>query len=205
MCTGSSTGGSQGDRQEVVRPICFGTYNIRISWNGVLESALQVMLQTNVDLGVFQETKVTKVVYTRVPSKYWVVVSESLSAHSGRANFFFCEAEEFTVEVFHLHNANIFSFQLASGVQWWYIMGCYLVPDDASTIEGVVTSIRQQPLGAELLVTGDFNYDLVAPQGHAQDEEIEADLYMVGMDEMSAHLLSWHKDGRTWRMLCRGQ
>ena len=52
-----------GIRQEVVRPIRFGTYNIRNVWNVGLETALQVMLQANVDLEVFQDTKVTKGVY----------------------------------------------------------------------------------------------------------------------------------------------
>ena len=62
MCQsmGESTGGGQGDRQGVVCLIRFETYNIRNGWNGGLESALRRMPQTNMDLGVFQETKLTK-------------------------------------------------------------------------------------------------------------------------------------------------
>ena len=45
-------------------PIKFGTYNIRNGRNGGLESALRVMAQANIDLGVFQETKCTDGIYT---------------------------------------------------------------------------------------------------------------------------------------------
>ena len=40
-------------------PICFGNYNIRNGRNGGLKSALRGMGQANVDVGVFQETKLT--------------------------------------------------------------------------------------------------------------------------------------------------
>ena len=53
MCwsTGKSTRGTV--------PIRFGTYNIRNGHNGGLGSALREMSQTNIDLVIFQETKVT--------------------------------------------------------------------------------------------------------------------------------------------------
>ena len=46
-------------------PIRFGTYNIRNGRNRGLESALRGMSQANMDLGIFQETKVTDGIYTR--------------------------------------------------------------------------------------------------------------------------------------------
>ena len=44
-------------------PIKFGTYNIRNGSNGGLEAALRGMEQSNMDLGVMQETKITDGVY----------------------------------------------------------------------------------------------------------------------------------------------
>ena len=58
-------GGGGAGRQEVVHLIYFGTYNIRNGQNGGLEYTLKRMLQDNVYLGVFQETKVTQGIYTR--------------------------------------------------------------------------------------------------------------------------------------------
>ena len=40
-------------------PIRFGTYNIRNVRNRGLKLALREMSQANMDLGIFQETKVT--------------------------------------------------------------------------------------------------------------------------------------------------
>ncbi len=44
------------------------TYNIRSGRSGGLEAALRAMAQANVDLGVFQETKLTDDIYARMSS-----------------------------------------------------------------------------------------------------------------------------------------
>ena len=54
--TGHTVEGGGGGRA----PIRFGTYNIRNGWNGRLESAFRGMTQVNVNVGVFQETKLTE-------------------------------------------------------------------------------------------------------------------------------------------------
>ena len=91
MCrrTGSSTGGGQGGRHEAIRLIRFGAYNIRYGRNRELESTLRGMSQANMDLGVFQETKVTKGIYTQEYSGYKVVASEALRAHRGGVAVFY--------------------------------------------------------------------------------------------------------------------
>ena len=45
--------------------IRFGTYSIRNGRNGGLELELREVSQANIDLGIFQETKVTDGIYTR--------------------------------------------------------------------------------------------------------------------------------------------
>ena len=44
-------------------------------------------------------------------------------------------------------------------------MGCYLAPDDTLTIESVVAALKERPVGAKLLVAGDFNANLAEPEG----------------------------------------
>ena len=117
------------------RPIHFGTYNIRNGQNGGLESALRVMSKANMDLGVFQETKITNSIYTHESSVYKVVAVEELSAHSGGIVIFYPSAEHLFVESFQYHGANVISFQLASGDRRWYIAGFYVAPDNTLTIE----------------------------------------------------------------------
>ena len=44
-------------------------------------------------------------------------------------------------------------------------MGCYLALNDNLTIERVVKALRERPKRAELMVAGDLNINLVAPEG----------------------------------------
>ena len=46
-------------------PISFGIYNIRNSLNRVLNLALRGVSQANMDLGIFQETKITDGIHIR--------------------------------------------------------------------------------------------------------------------------------------------
>ena len=80
------------------RPICFGTYNIRNGRNRGLESALRGMYQDNMDLGVFQETKLRKRIYMRESSGYKVVAIEAPSSHSSGISIFYQIAGHFYVE-----------------------------------------------------------------------------------------------------------
>ena len=70
-------------------PIRFATYNIRNGHNGGLESALRGMSQANMDLGIFQETKVTDCIYTCGSAGYSVIATDAPSRHcSGLAVFY---------------------------------------------------------------------------------------------------------------------
>ena len=60
------------------KPIRFETYNIRNVRNGGLDSALRGMSQSNMYLGIFQETKFIGGVYTCRLSGYIVVSTEAL-------------------------------------------------------------------------------------------------------------------------------
>ena len=73
----------------MVRPIRFGMYKIWNSRNGGLESDPRGLSQANMDLGVFQETKVTKGIYTREYSGYKLVASEELRSHRGGVAVFY--------------------------------------------------------------------------------------------------------------------
>ena len=93
--TGVSTGGGWGKVQGVEKSTCsirFGIYNIRNGRNvrnGGLEYALRRISQANMDLGVFQETKLIKRIYTHESSGYKVVATEAPSAHSGDVAIFY--------------------------------------------------------------------------------------------------------------------
>ena len=88
-------------------------------------------------------------------------------------------------------------------------MGCYLAPDDTSTIERFVEALKERPKGAELLVAGDMNTNLADPEGDRRGEDIAEALVTEGLEDMSAHFLPrrrpWCQDGRTWSMQLEGR
>ena len=79
-------------------PIRFGTHNIRNGRNGGLEAALWGMSQANMDLVIFQETKLTDGIYTRRSDGYSVVATDALSRHRGGVAIFHRPARHFTME-----------------------------------------------------------------------------------------------------------
>ena len=118
-------------------------------------------------------------------------------------------APNFAVEAVQQFRPNVVSFQLATGGRRWYIVGCYLAPEDTSRIESVVSALKERPRGSELLVAVDFNTNLEDPEGYRRGEDIAAALATDGLEDMSAHFLPqrspWCRDGRTWSMIREGR
>ena len=118
--------------------------------------------QANMDLVILQEMKLTDGIYTRGSVGYSVVATDAPSRHYGRVAIFHRPEMHFVVEAVQTFGQNIIGFQLTMGARRWYIVGCYLAPDDTSTIERVVEAIRERPKGAELMVAGDLTIILAA-------------------------------------------
>ena len=144
---------NRGSTKEEV-PIKFGTYNIRNGRNGGLESAFWGMAQANIDLGVSQEKKCTDGIYTRESAGYRVVVTDVPSRHRSGVAQFYRPSSLLAVEEVREYGPNVISFEGATGRRRWYIIGCYLAPEDARTIERVVTALGDQPHGTALVVAG---------------------------------------------------
>ena len=98
---------------------------------------------------------------------------------------------------------------METGWRRWYIIGCYLAPDDARTIERVVTALGDQPRGTALIVAGDFNTDLGDMACDRRGTEIAAAITEAGLEDMTAHFLprkrKWGRERRTWSMVRGGK
>ena len=202
MChnTGSSTRGGV--------PIRFGTYSIRNGCNRGIELELRGESQANMDLGIFQDTKVTDVIYTCGSAGYSVVATDAPSQHRGGVAVFYRPAPHFLVGAVQHFGPNVVGFHLATGGRRWYIVVCYLSPDDTLTIDSVAAALKERPQGAELLVAGYFNVKLSEPEVDRRQEDIAAALATEGLEDMSVHFLplrrSWCRDGSTWSMIRTG-
>ena len=99
------------------------------------------MSQANMDLGIFQEMKCTDGIYTRKSAGYRVVATDAPSRHRGGVALFYRPLPLFEVEAVREYGINFLRFEVATGARRWYIIRCYLAPDDAETIERVVAAL----------------------------------------------------------------
>ena len=179
----------------------FGTYNIRNRRNGGLESALRGMSQANMYLGIFQETKCTDGIYTRESAGYRVVATDAPSRHRGGVALVYRPSPLFEVETVREYRPNVLSFEVATGARRWYIIGYYLAPDDAETIERVVTALGDIPKGTALIVVGDLNTDLGDAESDRRGSEIAAAMTEAGVEDMASRFLprkrNWGRERRT--------
>ena len=122
---------------------------------------------------------------------------------------FYRPSPHFAVEAVRQFGPNVIGFQLAAGVRRWYIIGCYLAPDDTSMIESVVATIKERPQGTALLVAGDLNTTLTDPKNDRRGTEIAAALTEEGLEDMAVHFLPrqrrWGRERRTWSMVQEGK
>ena len=101
------------------------------------------------------------------------------------------------------------TFRWRRGSQLWFVMGYYLAPYDASSIECVIAATVQCPWGTSLLVPGDFNAGFAEPEGHVCNDSIFAAVMMAGLKYISGHFLlcqiPWEWEVSTWSMLYQGR
>ena len=143
--------------------------------------------------------------YTRESAGYRVIATDAPSRHRGGVALFYRPSPLFAVEAFREYITNVLIFEVATGGRQWYINGCYLTPDDAQTIERVVTALGDQPGGTALIVAGDLNMDLGATENDRRGSEIAAAMTEAGVEDMLAHFLPrkrpWGRERRTWGMV----
>ena len=94
------------------------------------------------DLGIFQETKLTDGIYTRGSAGYSAVATNAPSRHRGGVAIIHWTSPHFAVEAVQQFVPNVIGFQLEMGAWRRYIVGCYLALDVTSTIESFVEALR---------------------------------------------------------------
>ena len=101
------------------------------------------------------------------------------------------------------------SFEVATGARRWYIIGCYLAPNNTETIKRVVTTLGDRPKGTALIVAGDLNTDLEESESDRRGTEIAAAMTEVGVEDVTAHFLPrkcrWGRERRAWIMVREGK
>ena len=167
------------------------------------------MDQANMYLCIFKETKCTEGIYTHESAGYRVVATDAPSRHRSGVAQFYRPSPLFVVETVRKFGPNVVIFQLEIGPRQWYIIGCYLAPDDTSTIESVVAALKERPRGTAMVVAGDLNTVLDNPENYRRGREIAAALTEAGLEDTTAYFLPhwrrWGLERRTWSMVREGK
>jgi hypothetical protein len=163
LCLPSQTDGSGS--------IVVATWNISNGRNGRLESALRSMEAMGIDLGVFLEIKLMGRIYTWNSSQYSVVASDVPSAHQGGIALFWRANKTYKVKDRCIHGPNMLSFVIVMGSQHFYVVGCYIPPNNLCTLPQVKQALNKCPKGHTPLFIGDLNVNLHAPWDE-RDEQI---------------------------------
>ena len=188
-CTGQAVEGGGGGHM----PICFGIYNIRNRQSGGLELAVRGMVQSNVDVGVFQKTKLADSIYIQGLAGYKVIAKPAPIRQRGGVTLFYQEYPAFAVEAIYQFGVNVIACQMVKGERRWYIVGCYLALGDGATIQEVEAEVAEPPRGTDLIVAGDSKVDLERTSRCGRDEDIAATAATEGIEDISAHFLLQHR------------
>ena len=170
-----------------------------------------------VDIAVLQETKLTGGIHTRSSSGYTIVASEAPGKKQGGIALCWKEDnEQFEIEGTKFWNAHVVSFQLVTGVDRFYVMGCYIPPGDISALDDVQRAWRAMPQGCTPLLMGDLNINLDIPRDAREMTIVDQcdDMDLVDMGDNFLQRPQRQQRGRqciprghrwTWRMRRQGR
>ncbi len=164
---------------------------------------MQAMKLMGVDSGILLETKLTKGVYTRWSSGYHVQATHAPSAWQGGISLFWRASDLYEVKEVELRGPNVLSFQLVLGATRYYIVGCYIPPNNLTTLTHVKQAWMACPKGCLPIVLGDLNVNL-ATLHKEQDETITKQVDTMNLVDMSSRFHQRRErnfHGRwTWQM-----
>ena len=69
----------------------------------------------------------------------------ALIRHHGRVVVSYRVSLRFAVEEIQKFGLSVVRFRLETGEYLWYIIGCYLAPNKASTITSIISMLRDHP------------------------------------------------------------
>jgi hypothetical protein len=95
-----------------------------------------------------------------------------------------------------IRGPNVLSFQLVSGAARWYIIGCYIPPNDLTTLTHVDEAWRACPKGCLPILLGDLNVNLAAPRND-RDDTIADQVDAMALIDMSTHFRQ-RRGKRSW-------
>jgi hypothetical protein len=156
-----------------------------------------------VDCGVLLETKLTEGVYTRWSSGYNVQSTHVPRMWQGGISLFWRTSGTYEIKEVEIRGPNVLSIQLVSGAARWYIIGCYIPPNNLTALTHIDEAWRACPKGCLPILLGDMNVNLAALRNKCDDtitNQVDA-MALIDMSTYFRQRRGRRSRGRwTWRM-----
>jgi hypothetical protein len=128
----------------------------------------------------------TEGVYTRWSSGYNVQSTHVPSKWQGGISLFWRASETYEVKEVEICGPNALTFQLVLGATRWYIIGCYIPPNNLTTLTHVKHAWQACPKGCLPIMLGDLNINLATPRDK-RDKTIAKLVDTMALIDMSSH------------------
>ena len=132
------------------------------------------------------ETKLTGGIYTRHSSGYDVLASNATSSSSGGIALFWRGNISYEVEETRIWGPNVISLHLMMGSIRFFVVGCYIPPNDLEALACVDKAWRECPAGTHPILVGDLNVNLRTPRTE-REETIAEQVDAMDLVDMSRH------------------
>jgi hypothetical protein len=122
------------------------------------------MAAMDVNFGILAETKITGGIYTRFSSGYNVFASNAVSVRQGGVALFWKPNKLYEIKGWQVRGPNVITFVVVTGVERYYAVGCYILPNNLMMLTHVEGAWNNYPKGRIPILLGDLNINLVSPQ-----------------------------------------
>ena len=148
--------------------------------------ALRAMEKLGVDVGVFQETKITGGIYPRTGFGYSVLAMDAPSRWCGGVALFWRDCMRCAVEEQRVWGPNVVTCQLVTGRGRFYCIGAYCPPSDVEnkTLRDIQRTWVKCPKGSQPILLGDLNANIQLPQSE-RDIAIAEQAALMDVSDMS--------------------
>ena len=181
-----------------------GTYNILTGQGGGIQSALRAVEAMGIDVGIFQETKLTGGIHPRKGHGYSVFATDAPSKWCGGIALFWRDCLGCAVEEHREWGPNVLSFHLVTGRGRYYCIGAYCPPSDVdnNTVCDIQRAWERCPKGYLPLLMGDLNANIERPLSE-RDVAVAEQAAAMDVVDMSRQFRQrrrqWVRGRWTWR------
>jgi hypothetical protein len=116
-----------------------------------------------------------------------VIASNTPSVHQGGIALFWQPNKLYVVEDWRILGPNVLTFVLVTGSYQFFAVGCYIPPNNLSTLTTIKQAWNECPRGHIPLLLGNLNVNLCSPRDERDEQIAKVVEDMMGLTDLSPH------------------